>query len=183
MPANLVESRRPSVVANVRHVNDVKTLVWPVFTVTASENTQSVQNAMNVPKPTMTRYFLCYVDLTLIIREIVETLYAPEIKKPWPIKLSWEKLQHTPNYLDTRSSNSAIERFVSDRRITGGRRMSTDWAERWPREVMQTWFANQYLGTVIMQAKAEAVPIFCFQGRPFVVCEVEVGGKLQKPRL
>ncbi|OKL58631.1 hypothetical protein UA08_06121 [Talaromyces atroroseus] len=40
---------------------------------------KSVRSAMETLKPNMALYFVCFVDLTRINREIVETLYAPEI--------------------------------------------------------------------------------------------------------
>ncbi|EED13436.1 C6 transcription factor, putative [Talaromyces stipitatus ATCC 10500] len=51
----------------------------PVGETPATVDAQSVRNAMEILKPNMTLYFVCYVDLTRIIRETVETLYAPEI--------------------------------------------------------------------------------------------------------
>lgn len=51
----------------------------PVGETPAALDAQSVRNAMDILKPNMALYFVCYVDLTRIIREIVETLYAPEI--------------------------------------------------------------------------------------------------------
>jgi hypothetical protein len=51
----------------------------PVGKTPAALDAQSVRNAMDILKPNMALYFVCYVDLTRIMREIVETLYAPEI--------------------------------------------------------------------------------------------------------
>ncbi|QGA21768.1 hypothetical protein EYB26_009479 [Talaromyces marneffei] len=51
----------------------------PVGEMPAAGDVQSVRNAMDILNPNMALYFVCYVDLTRIMREIVETLYAPEI--------------------------------------------------------------------------------------------------------
>lgn len=51
----------------------------PVGETPAVLDAQSIRNAMDILKPNMVLYFVCYVDLTRITREIVETLYAPEI--------------------------------------------------------------------------------------------------------
>jgi Fungal specific transcription factor domain len=51
----------------------------PVGETFMTVDAQSVRNAMETLKPNTPLYFVCFIDLTRIIREIVETLYAPEI--------------------------------------------------------------------------------------------------------
>lgn len=51
----------------------------PVGETPAALDAQSVRNATDLLKPNMALYFVCYIDLTRIMRETVETLYAPEI--------------------------------------------------------------------------------------------------------
>lgn len=51
----------------------------PIGEVSATMDAHTVRSAMETLKPNTALYFVCYVDLNRIVREIVESLYAPEI--------------------------------------------------------------------------------------------------------
>lgn len=51
----------------------------PIGETFATIDASTVRNAIEMLKPNAALYFVCYVDLTRIIREIVGTLYAPEM--------------------------------------------------------------------------------------------------------